>query len=82
MTTTDHIDVIDADGANATASFLLNDHHDLVPVSAFGDDIADNCAVCPFAAGWVQPTTLGPDEHGHATQATSAEVRAWIELMR
>lgn len=77
MTTT--TDVIDSDGTNATASFLLNDHHKVDGYSAYGDDIMDECLRCGFAAGWVQPTVLGPDEAGHATAATSDEVRAWIE---
>lgn len=70
-------DVIDRDGANATASFLLNDDHDVVG-EPDKEGVIDNCAVCLFAVGWVQPTSLGPDEYGHATVSSSDEVRAWI----
>jgi hypothetical protein len=62
------------DGINVTASRLLDDHHTLVPVSDFGDEIADNCELCPFAAGWLTDS----DGPGHATASDSAEVRAWI----
>lgn len=64
-------DVIDEEGNNATASFMLNDDHAVVP-----SDDDSYCTVCRFAIGWVQPTTLAPDEYGHSTQATSADVRA------
>lgn len=71
-------DVFDEEGNNAAASFMLNDHHDAVGYSGYGDEIHDNCLVCPFAVGWVQPTVLGPDEWGHSTTASVREVRAWI----
>jgi hypothetical protein len=70
-------DVIDRDGANATASFLLNDHHDVVG-EPDKEGVIENCERCLFTAGWVQPTVLGPDEYGHSTTATTDEVRAWI----
>jgi hypothetical protein len=74
-------DVIDIFGANVTASFLLNDHHD--PVGELDSEgYLDNCERCWFTCGWVQRTSLGPDEWGHATAATSEEIRAWIETQR
>lgn len=76
MTTTD---IIDGDGVNATASFLLNDHHTIVGTPD-KEGYIDDCERCHLAVGWVQPTTLGPDVYGHATLATSDEVRAWIAL--
>lgn len=78
METTTSPDIFDENGTNATASFMLNDDHDVLPVSDFGDDIADHCGHCGFAAGWVQPTVLGPDEWGHATAMSSDEVLDWI----
>jgi hypothetical protein len=74
MTTTD---VLDSDGNNATASYLLKDHHAVVGERE-SDGHLDNCERCGFAAGWVQPTPLGPDEWGHSTSADSATVRRWI----
>lgn len=84
MTTTNQ-DIIDRDGTNATASFLLNDHHDVIDpetglaVKNDSDEGIDYCAVCRRAVGWVQPTDLGPDEWGHSTQGTSDEILTWID---
>ena len=72
------MDVIDSDGANATASYLLNDHHDVVGEED-KEGYIDSCDVCGFAVGWVQPTELGPDTWGHDTLATSEEVNNWIK---
>lgn len=69
-------DEYDYMGTNITASRLLNEHHDLVPVSGFGDNIADHCDLCRFAAGCLQ--IPGEDDEGHATTSTSDEVRKWI----
>lgn len=69
----EHSEVIDRDGTNATASFLLNVHHAVVP-----SEDESYCETCRFAIGWVQPTSLGGDEYGHATAVSSSEVRAWI----
>jgi hypothetical protein len=55
------------------ASYLLDEHHEHVGVSAYGDDIDDNCEVCPYAVGWRDDDTLG-----HDTEATVDEVREWI----
>lgn len=68
-------DVIDNDGANATASLLLNEHHDVVV-----SDDESYCEVCRFAIGWLQPTALSHDVYGHATQVSSTQVQGWIEL--
>jgi hypothetical protein len=69
-------DEFDREGNNVTASRLLNQHHRLVPVSGYGDNIADECAICPFAAGSLQ--LPGEDDEGHCTTASSDRVRAWI----
>lgn len=71
-------DVLDEFDNNATASFMLNDHHDVVGTPD-KEGVIDYCERCLFAVGWVQPTSLGPDEYGHSTAASSDEVRAWIE---
>lgn len=68
----------DRDGANITASRILNEHHEMVPESGFGDEIADNCALCGFAAGWLQ--VPGEERPGHATLCDSVVVREWIAL--
>lgn len=73
-------DVMDRDGANATASFLLNDHHDLVGTPD-SEGYIDNCERCLFGAGWVQRTSAGPAKYGHSTTASVAEVRGWIEAV-
>lgn len=71
-------DIIDQDGTNATASFLLNDHH--APVGERDSEgYLDNCERCGFAVGWVQPTSLGSDEWGHATACGSDEVLTWLD---
>lgn len=70
-------DVMDEEGNNATASFLLNDHHEVVG-EPDKEGYIDHCERCLFAVGWVQPTSLGPDEYGHSTTSTSEEVRRWI----
>lgn len=72
-------DEYDSLDQNITASRLLNEHHDMVPVSGFGDDIADNCEVCGFAAGCLQ--IAGEDDAGHATATSSETVRHWIERL-
>jgi hypothetical protein len=71
-------DVIDQDGTNVSASRLLDVHHDVVG-ERDREGYLDNCERCGFATGWQQPTVLGPDAWGHATQATSAEVLTWLE---
>lgn len=70
-------DEFDDAGTNITASRLLNENHALQGVSGFGDNIADNCELCGFAAGCIQ--IAGEDDEGHATQASSRAVRDWIE---
>lgn len=70
-------DVFDPDGNNLTASRLLDEHHELVPQSAFGDGTADNCLRCGFAAGWI----AGADRQGHATVVPSIDVRSWIRTV-
>jgi hypothetical protein len=64
-------------GHHLAASALLDEHHDVVGVSDFGDDIADSCEVCGFAVGFCEPDD-GPDYFGHATQCHVDEVRDWI----
>ena len=71
-------DVIDRDGSNVTASNLLDAHHDVVG-ERDKEGYLDNCERCGFAVGWVQRTIVSTAHWGHSTQATSAEVRAWIE---
>lgn len=61
----------------SVANDLLDEHHDPVGVSDFGDEIPDHCDVCGFALGWPDDT----DQFGHDTTATVAEVRRWIERL-
>ena len=71
---------IDSWGHNVTASTLLDEHHDVIGWSGFGDDLIDNCEVCWFAAGWTEPADMnGRDHFGHATAAGVEEVQKWID---
>lgn len=75
MTATARGGVWDEEGSNATASFLLNDHHAPSPNEPVD---AEHCTVCGYAMGWVQRTSLGPDEYGHSTASTTEDIAAWI----
>lgn len=70
---------IDHEGHNVTASDMLNEHHEVQGVSAYGDSIIDYCDVCGFGAGWTYPEDFGGRDHfGHATLASVEEVQRWI----
>ena len=67
---------------NVTASRLLDNHHDFVGVSSFGDEIPDHCDVCGFAVGWYEVPDAdpgeAPDALGHATAVSVDEVMRWV----
>lgn len=52
-----------------SANEILDEHHVVVNVSDFGDEIGDHCDTCGFAI---------TDADHHDTTATVDEVRGWI----
>lgn len=66
---------IDIEGTNVTASRVLDNHHDAIGVSEYGDDVLDTCGICLLAVGWiVEPE--GHDSFGHATALSVEEAIA------
>ena len=75
----------DADtDTSITGGRLLDDDHDVVGVSSYGDDIADNCAVCGFAVGFYSLPESdhvpgGPRDHFGHSPRRNEDAAVWIE---
>lgn len=69
---------------NVTASRLLDDDHNFVGVSSFGDEIPDYCDVCGFAVGWYEVPDAAdgeaPDALGHATAFSVETITSAIAM--